>query len=189
MAIDEAQHELQAHGRPDVQDVIVFFTDGGANTTPGSYATGYWAKSLSPDWFHRPCGSGVHAAELAKSSPDPDGAGPLTGTIVYTIGYDLSHEDQDNQRCQKPNNSGHQNTSSGPETCPQSPWTVNCIRYGGGVNGASATEALRAMASLPAYLSQPQKPEDLGPVFFSVAGQVLLNAARLVDNDLPDLTE
>jgi Flp pilus assembly protein TadG len=174
MALDEAQHELDAHGRADVQDVIVFFTDGGANTTPGLYANNYWADSAP--YPNRPCGSGVHAAELAKGTPDPDGAGPLSGTIIYTIGYDLSNETQPNQRCGKPDpDSGHQNNGIGAED-PQT-W------------GSTPTHALTAMASLPEYFSQPDDPGDLQPVFFSVAGQVLLNAARLVDNDLPDLSE
>jgi hypothetical protein len=174
MAIDEAQHELDAHGRPDVQDVIVFFTDGGANTTPGLYANNYWADSSPyPD---RPCGSGVHAADLAKASPDPDGAGPLTGTVIYTIGYDISDHPAANARCGKPDpNTGHQNNNVGAEDCQT--W------------GCSPKAALTAIASLPEYFSQPNDPEDLQPVFFSVAGQVLLNAARLVDDNQPDLTE
>ena len=51
LAIDEAAHELQIHGRPDVQDVIVFFTDGGANTFPNKQATG-WPSAGSP--WNRP---------------------------------------------------------------------------------------------------------------------------------------
>jgi Flp pilus assembly protein TadG len=172
MAIDEAEHELQTHGRPDVQDVIVFFTDGGANSTPGSYATNYWAKS--PEWFKKPCGSGVQAAKVAKAA-DPDGSGPLTGAIVYTIGYDISDNPPANQRCGVPDSNGHQDNGNGAEPCQT--W------------GCSPKAALQSMASLPQYFSQPKKPADLQPLFFSVAGQVLLNAARLVDNDLPDLTE
>lgn len=177
MAIDEAQHELSTRGRPDVQDVIVFFTDGGANATPGKYADGYWAGGKNPPanngWFYRPCGSGVQAATTAKASPDPDGDGPLTGTIIYTIGYGISDNPPANQRCGIPQSNGHQ--GSEPEPCQS--W------------GCKPQDALRAMASLPEYFYQPKKPEDLQPVFYSVAGEVLLNAARLVDNELPNLQQ
>ena len=62
VAIDEAVRELAQHGRADVQDVIVFFTDGGANTTHDNGT--HWSGN-SP-WFNRPCGSGVQAANNAK---------------------------------------------------------------------------------------------------------------------------
>ena len=55
LAVDEAAYELQQHGRANVQDVIVFFADGGANTWPNPQATG-WPSSGSP-WKGRPCGS------------------------------------------------------------------------------------------------------------------------------------
>jgi Flp pilus assembly protein TadG len=179
MAIDAAQHELvdSGHGRANVQKVIVFFTDGGANTTPGDYGdksdgTGYWANS--PEWFNRPCGSGVEAAKRAKEA-DPDGAGPLDGTIIYTIGYGL--KDPPNipatQKCAKPLASGHQ--GSADETAQT--W------------GRYPKDALKAMASNPANFKETENPGDLQRIFTSVAGQVLTNAARLVDNDVPDLLE
>jgi hypothetical protein len=173
MAIDEAQHELQTHGRPDVQNVIVFFTDGGANTTPGTFAQNYWAGDPT-SWFYKPCGSGVQAATLAKGS-DPDGSGPLVGTIIYTIGYDLTNQTDPNQRCGKPDSNGHQDTGNGKEACQT--W------------GCSPTAALTAMASDPSYFSKPNNPDDLKPLFAAIARQVLTNAARLVDNDNPDLVE
>jgi hypothetical protein len=124
----------------------------------------------------RPCGAGVEAAKRAKATPDPDGPGPLTGTVIYTIGYDLTNQSDKNQRCGKPDpDTGHQDTSVGAETCQT--W------------GCNPTAALRAMASLPEYFSQPTKPEDLQPLFYSVAGQVLVNAARLVDDNQPDLMD
>jgi Flp pilus assembly protein TadG len=72
-AIIEAQNELDIHGRGNVQDVIIFLSDGAANTTPR-----YLPPYLEP-WRGKPCQAGIHAAEQAKSG----------GTIVYTIGYDV----------------------------------------------------------------------------------------------------
>jgi putative Flp pilus-assembly TadE/G-like protein/von Willebrand factor type A domain-containing protein len=65
-AIDQAQVELDAHGRPDVQNVIVFLSDGAANYDPSGSA--------------QPCHQGVSSAAAAKER----------GTQVYTIGYDLN---------------------------------------------------------------------------------------------------
>jgi hypothetical protein len=71
-AIDAAQAELDAHGRPDVQDIIVFLSDGAANTGPS------YLSSSSP-YRTQPCHQGVTSAGLAKAK----------GTIVYSIGYAL----------------------------------------------------------------------------------------------------
>jgi Flp pilus assembly protein TadG len=88
-AIDEAQHELDVHGRGNVQDVIVFLSDGAANTTPR------WVPSYldTTEWRNRPCGSGVEAARMAKQR----------GTIIYSIGYDLNGMGTDYEQCRRPN--------------------------------------------------------------------------------------
>ena len=69
-AIDRAQAELQAHGNPEADDVIVLLTDGGANTGP--------AFEPSP-YREQPCRQGVDSAAAAKAR----------GTVIYAIGYDL----------------------------------------------------------------------------------------------------
>jgi Flp pilus assembly protein TadG len=71
-AIDAAQTELTAHGRPNVPKIIVFFTDGAANTGPGYYST-------SSPYRTQPCHQGVTSASVAKAA----------GTVVYSIGYAL----------------------------------------------------------------------------------------------------
>ncbi len=72
-AVEHAQAELSSsRGRPGVQDVIVFFSDGAANTGPTYYS------STSP-YRRRPCQQGVSSAGVIKSQ----------GTLIYTIGYDL----------------------------------------------------------------------------------------------------
>ena len=67
------QHELlaldrggeagaQQHGRGGVQDIIIFLSDGAANTTPkvGSHWT------LGAGWPAKPCGAGVQAATTSR---------------------------------------------------------------------------------------------------------------------------
>jgi hypothetical protein len=74
-AIESAQAELDAHGRKGVQDIIVFMSDGAANTGPTYYGT------TSP-YRKQPCHQGVTSAGTAKSK----------GTIIYSIGYALDDD-------------------------------------------------------------------------------------------------
>ncbi len=80
-AIDAARTELQTNGRPGVQKVIVFLSDGaanyGGNSEPASYRT-------------QPCQSGINAAAAAKAQ----------GMTVYSIGYDLDGSTGVYERCQ-----------------------------------------------------------------------------------------
>jgi Putative Flp pilus-assembly TadE/G-like/von Willebrand factor type A domain len=83
-AIENAQAELQSsRGRPGVQNVIIMFSDGAANTGPTYYST------TSP-YRRRPCAQGVSSAATAKAA----------GTLVYTIGYDLDALGGGANRCQ-----------------------------------------------------------------------------------------
>ncbi|MEP7223857.1 MAG: TadE/TadG family type IV pilus assembly protein [Actinomycetota bacterium] len=84
-AIEEAQHELERNGRGNVDDVIIFLSDGAANTTP-KYLPAYADNSY--DRLH-PCAAGLAAATNAKAR----------GSIVYTIGYDLNGAGTDPETC------------------------------------------------------------------------------------------
>jgi len=75
-AIEKAQAELDARGRPGVQDVIVFLTDGAANTGPTYYPT------TSP-YRRQPCRQGVTSASNIRSSKQ---------TIFYSIAYALEDD-------------------------------------------------------------------------------------------------
>lgn len=76
-AIDAAQAELNLHGRAGVQDVIVFMSDGAANTGPTYY-------SSTSDYRTRPCKQGVTSAGVAKSG--------TSKTLVYSIAYALEDD-------------------------------------------------------------------------------------------------
>ena len=82
-AIDEAQHELEVHGRGNVQDVMIVLTDGAANTTP-RFLPGYLDNAYDRA---RPCGAGIKAAAHVKG----------LGVIVYTIGYDVDADSNGGQ--------------------------------------------------------------------------------------------
>jgi hypothetical protein len=82
-ALEEAQKELNLHGRTDVQDVIVFLSDGAANIGPTYY-------SSSSPYRKQPCHQGVWSAAPIKSK----------GTIIYSIGYDLDALNGGANRCE-----------------------------------------------------------------------------------------
>lgn len=71
-ALEKADAELAANGRPEAQDVIVFLSDGAANTGPTYY-------SSSSPYRRQPCHQGVWSAATVKAR----------GTLIYSIGYDL----------------------------------------------------------------------------------------------------
>lgn len=83
-ALEAAQAELDAHGRDDAQDVIVFLSDGAANTGPDFAPSSY---------RQRPCAQGVSSAAAIKSG----------GTVIYSIGYDLDALGGGANRCRSSN--------------------------------------------------------------------------------------
>jgi Putative Flp pilus-assembly TadE/G-like/von Willebrand factor type A domain len=85
-ALEHAQAELDRNGRPTVKDLIVFLSDGAANTGPDYY-------SNSSPYRMRPCGQGVASAANIKAR----------GTLIYSIGYDLDALDGGANKCQSYN--------------------------------------------------------------------------------------
>jgi hypothetical protein len=81
-ALEDAQAELAAHGRPDALHYIVFFTDGAANTGPTYYPT------TSP-YRKQPCHQGVWSAQTIKAA----------GTTIFGIGYTLNGVGGTANRC------------------------------------------------------------------------------------------
>jgi hypothetical protein len=82
-ALEHAQAELDRNGRPDVQDIIVFLSDGAANIGPTYY-------SSSSPYRRQPCHQGIWSAANIKSR----------GTWIYSIGYDLDALDGGANRCE-----------------------------------------------------------------------------------------
>ena len=82
-AIEQGQAELDRHGRPNVDKIIVFFTDGAANTGPAYYP-------MSSPYRKQPCHQGIASADAAKAK----------GTTIYTVGYTLNGLGGFANRCQ-----------------------------------------------------------------------------------------
>jgi hypothetical protein len=157
LAIEEAQHELSVHGRGNVQDVIVFLSDGAANTWPkntGSHWTNSWG------WGQRPCAMGVQAATNVKQG----------GTIIYSIGYDLDAGSGAPEKCRQPNQSdGHSNGGNPVES------------------GYDAYTAIQAIASTPQQFYNKPNPGDLTQIFLAIAKDLSASRGRLIDNTSPNL--
>jgi len=140
-AIEHAQAQLNSGGRPDVQDVIVFLSDGAANTGPSYYS------STSP-YRRQPCHQGVWSSGTVKSS----------GTLVFSIGYDLDALD------------GGAN---------------DCKSYTGAAESPAITafQALEQIATDPESFYNQPNPGQLNTIFSRVAADISRPAARLVDED------
>ena len=175
-AVEEAAKELDRNGRGDVQDVIIFLSDGAANTSPTRlpgtnqwYPTtgGHWRNT--PFWRDRPCGAGVEAAARAKAMSDTNG----NNTKVYTIGYDLDAGSAAPEKCRRPDTNGHMNGGNPVES------------------GYDAFTAIRAMASQdcpgsqyePACFYNKPNPGSLNQIFTRIAADLARPAARLIDDD------
>jgi hypothetical protein len=92
-ALEAAQAELVKHGRPNTQKVIVFMSDGAANTGPSSY-------DPSSPYRSTPCHQGINSSKAIQAA----------GTIVYSIGYDVGHD-----VCQGLSKDAKGNWKQGPE--------------------------------------------------------------------------
>ena len=179
LSVEEAKQELMRNGRGGVKDVIIFLSDGAANTSPLNVGS-HWTLG---GWQSKPCGAGVQSAANIK--------GPQSNpsTIVYTIGYDLNGGSAVPEKCRRPNTSdGHQNGSNPLETgCGTAP-----SGWGGPTTGCSAWDAIRAMASKdaagnPLFYEQPI-PAKLDEIFRAIALDLNGSRGRLVDNSRPSLT-
>jgi Flp pilus assembly protein TadG len=155
-AIEESQYELGRNGRGNVQDVIIFVSDGAANTSNVRLPNGHWR--LNPTWITRPCGSGVEAAARVKAG----------GTIIYSIGYDLDAGGAAPERCRAANATTGRATAN-PEV-PQA-W------------GSTAFDAIQAIASDPTNFYNKPDPGQLNTIFARIAADLQRPAARLIDDD------
>jgi hypothetical protein len=180
LAIEEAQYELMDHGRANVEDVIIFLSDGAANTMPQNVNTGHWTSNgcatfgnCPNAWKWRPCGAGVESAKRIKQA----------GTKIYTIGYDLDGVSGAPERCQRPSSNGQHNGSNPNETgcgTPPSGW-------GHPTNGCNAESALLAMATSPDHFYNQPEPGDLTAIFTQIAMDLAGSRGRLIDDTAPNL--
>jgi Flp pilus assembly protein TadG len=138
-ALEKAQAELNLHGRAGVQDVIVFLSDGAANYGPSYY-------SSTSAYRKQPCHQAVNSAATIKA----------TGTVIYSIGYDLDAQ-----------NGGANICAESPNVRPESP-TI------------SAYQALSQIASTANTFFNKPDPGQLNSIYTAIAGDI--SGTRLIDN-------
>jgi Putative Flp pilus-assembly TadE/G-like len=180
LSIESAQRELARNGRGNVQDVIIFLSDGGANTTPTDVPAGHWTNN--PSAVATPCQNGVQAASNAKGA----------GATVIAIGYDLAKSSSGGtaEPCRRPNidpnspNYGHQSGS-----------TLEACGTWGTLPVCDAEDALMAIASLsdptdpaslPMYYYAPG-PDEVIEVFRQIAIDLSGSRGRLIDDTAPNI--
>ena len=181
LAVEEAQHELVTHGRGNVQDIIIFLSDGAANTMPQNVPAGHWTQNGPTGWVKRPCGAGVESARRVKNA----------GTLIYTIGYDLDAGSGAPEQCRQPDAAGHNTTNIFESGCgfPPGGWGD------GSANPCNAFAAIQAMASdpdgpgnnSPPYFYNKPNPGDLTQIFTQIAKDLSGSRGRLIDSTSPNL--
>ncbi|MCS7007403.1 MAG: Tad domain-containing protein [Thermoleophilia bacterium] len=158
LALEAAQAQLNANGRGNVQDIIIFLSDGAANTWPNKLPEGHWTNNWNL-WGRRPCATGVEMARRIKAS----------GTIIYTIGYDLDGGSNVPEQCRQPNTDGRQNSNNPRES------------------GYDAYTAIRDIASSPEHFYNRPDPGQLNDIFRAIALDLSGSKSRLIDDLHPNL--
>ena len=141
-ALEKAQAELVLHGRTGVQDIIVFLTDGAANYGPSYY-------SASSGYRKQPCHQAINSAATIKA----------TGTIIYTIGYDLNASAAGTDTC-----------AESPNVRPESP-------------SITAYDAVRLIASSATTFYNKPTAGQLNSIYTQIAGDI--SGTRLIPNETP----
>jgi hypothetical protein len=164
-ALRQSQAELDANGRPNVPDYIVFLTDGEANIGSVYGPNTTYPQNNADDM--QPCQTAVDVANTYKSQ----------GTTIYSIGYALGN----NVKCTT--GGFHTNNGNGNwQACTQP--TVGCQHFAS-TNKESPTmtsyTTLLQIASPGNFYNQPNAAE-LDTIFAAIATDIGQGSSRLVDD-------
>jgi Flp pilus assembly protein TadG len=173
-ALVTARAELEQNGRAGVQQVIIFETDGAANTVPESaydnlttgddgFPTGTARAGSGPgggsyaDDIDRPCGSAVdYAQSIAATTP------------VYTVGYQTEQDGSDTTCYEAP----HLASADGSTRCTDSGRTRHtAVCYSQVRESLSAATALQEIAGEPDRFFDQEDGSKLDETFAAVASQ------------------
>jgi Flp pilus assembly protein TadG len=151
MAIDAADAELVAHGRPGTQKVIVFLSDGAANTGPGYLATNNKYRT-------QPCKTAVDNAATYKAAK----------VLIYSIAYDISGAGSDpcyeDQGALIPNTNPAKYAQSSSSNAEQP--------------SIQSYQAMQQIASPGNYYAQPQ-PSSLTGIFTAISADIMAGHSRI----------
>ena len=164
-ALQVAQNELATHGRPGVPKVIIFMTDGEANIGP-VWTCSRLPAALQPGCTNmpatgpanlQPCHTAINVANSAKAA----------GTILYTIGYDLT--------------SAGTNCLAGRTTTNSSGQTIHVQGTSAESPTITATSTLQQIASPGNFYDKPTAGQ-LNTIFTAIAADLTHGTSRLVDD-------
>ncbi len=153
-ALEEAQKELNTNGRAGVKNVIVFLSDGAANIGPSDLP-------LTSPYRKSPCQQGVNSAATIKGS----------GTLIYSIGYDLDALGGGANVCQ----------TTAANGSPGNPEAPAITAYQALQNIATATGCSGGIGGRCFY-NQPN-PGELKTIFTEIAADLAKGTSALIDED------
>ncbi|HMG97785.1 MAG TPA: vWA domain-containing protein [Gaiellales bacterium] len=164
-ALRQAKAELDAHGRPNVPDYIVFLTDGEANIGSVYGPSTAYPQGNSDD--QQPCHTAVNLANTYKAA----------GVTIYSIGYALGS----NVYCtsgdfRKKNLSGNWVSCTLP--------TAGCYHYAGNNNESPAITSYNTLSQIASpgnFYNQPSAGQ-LNTIFAAIATDIGQGSSRLVDD-------
>jgi hypothetical protein len=161
-AIEVAQAELVKDGRAGVQKTIVFFSDGAANTGPRYLDSSSNCKNknvCTTPYLTQPCHQGVTSAAAVKA----------TGTLIYSMGYDLTAGSANICQTNAYQSDGHGGLTSTQKT----------------EASITATSALQQIASGPSYFYNQPSASQVNTLFAQLGANMLAGTANLVSNNTP----
>ncbi len=148
-ALDVAQSELNADGRPGVQDVIIILSDGAANDGP---------RYLPPTSPYRtqPCHTAINIANASKAK----------NVLMYAIAYDITGSGS--QFCDAGPGSVVNGVTVTNSTTPEAPFPP----------GIKANYTLQQIAS-PTNYYQPSVGTDLAGIFKAISADISAGTSRI----------
>jgi hypothetical protein len=174
-ALRQAKAELDAHGRPEAPDYIVFLTDGEANIGSVYGASDPVYPPGNAD-DQQPCRTAIDLAAGYKAA----------GVTIYSIGYALG-----SKYCTAggfgPNIPAVRDSNGTIVTPsrPCTPFTAGCYHrgsFGGNESPAiTSSSAVSQIASPGNFYNQPSSGQ-LNTIFAAIATDIGKGASRLVDD-------
>ncbi len=164
-ALRQAKAELDAHGRPNVPDYIIFLTDGEANIGSVYGPNTIYPQNNADD--QQPCHTAINLASGYKAA----------GVTIYSIGYALGS----NVYCtagdfHKKNNQGNW------VSCTAG--TAGCYHYASNTNESPAITSYNTLSQIASpgdFYNQPNAAQ-LNTIFAAIAADIGQGSSRLVDD-------
>jgi Putative Flp pilus-assembly TadE/G-like len=165
-ALRQAQAELNAHGRPNVPDFIVFLTDGEANIGSVYGPSTAYPQGNADD--QQPCQTAIDLANSYK----------VQGTTIYSIGYALGG----NVNCTA---GGFRMRDASNQWVACTLPTAGCYHYASPTAESPALTSYNTLSQIASpgnFYNQPAAAE-LDTIFAAIATDIAQGSSRLIDDN------